>query len=248
MSEEQGNNNHLQQSLQESEAKLAALRGEEPEEQVSERPEWLPEKFQSAEEMAKAYQELEGKLGEDTKEETEEPTQADFGEFTKYKEEFWETGELSEASIKELVETKGIPKSIIDDYVQLGRQHQEFARLQQEDKVLEDFGGRAKFQEMASWARDNLSDDEIEGLNASLGSGNEKAIKFALSTLKGKYEGASKPKLFKGQTKPDSSGVFKSHAEVKEAMAKLDSRGRNMYQTSEAYRNKVIEKLKRSKL
>ena len=38
----------------------------EPEEQAQDRPEWLPEKFSSPEDMAKAYGELESKLGNPT--------------------------------------------------------------------------------------------------------------------------------------------------------------------------------------
>ena len=40
--------------------------------QDPERPEWLPEKFKSVEEMAKAYSALEGKLGQPQQEEQEE--------------------------------------------------------------------------------------------------------------------------------------------------------------------------------
>ena len=38
----------------------------------AERPEWLPEKFDNVEDMAKAYGELEKKLGSDNKEKTNE--------------------------------------------------------------------------------------------------------------------------------------------------------------------------------
>ena len=44
-------------------------------EETTERPEWLPEKFKSAEDMAQAYAELEKRMGQGTKEveETEQP-------------------------------------------------------------------------------------------------------------------------------------------------------------------------------
>ena len=49
-----------------------ATEAEEPQAQ-QERPEWLPEKFESAEDLAKAYGELESKMGTGAKE--EEPEQ-----------------------------------------------------------------------------------------------------------------------------------------------------------------------------
>jgi hypothetical protein len=44
-------------------------------EETQERPEWLPEKFKSAEDMAQAYAELEKRMGQGAKEveETEQP-------------------------------------------------------------------------------------------------------------------------------------------------------------------------------
>ena len=47
-----------------------------PQEQ-SDRPEWLPEKFKSPEDMSKAYSELEKKLGQSPEEGTEEPEQVE---------------------------------------------------------------------------------------------------------------------------------------------------------------------------
>lgn len=258
---EEGNNpqiESLQRQLVESEQRLNKSREEvQPvvheennveEPQVTERPAWLPEKFKSAEEMAKAYGELEGKLG--NKEEAPKPP-ADFGEYNKYRDEFFNTGDLSPESWKELVEGKGIPKSIIEDYLNLGRTQAQTQRQQAEDKVLESIGGRAKFNEMAEWARKSLPQDMLDGLNAGLASENDKAIKFALKTLQEKYEGANKakPKLMQGEAKPaKNDGAFASHAELMEAMSKKDKDGRKLYETSSVYRNQVIEKLKRSKL
>ena len=51
-------------------------RTELPEEQ-SDRPEWLPEKFKDPADMAKAYSELEKKLGQPKEEATEEPEQSE---------------------------------------------------------------------------------------------------------------------------------------------------------------------------
>ena len=60
-----------------SEIKEAETTAEKPEEQVVEqsKPEGLPEKFNSVEDLAKSYAELEKKLGEPKPQETPEPKQ-----------------------------------------------------------------------------------------------------------------------------------------------------------------------------
>ena len=59
------------------EIKEAETSAEKPEEQVVEqsKPEGLPEKFNSVEDLAKSYAELEKKLGEPKPQETPEPKQ-----------------------------------------------------------------------------------------------------------------------------------------------------------------------------
>ena len=50
---------------------------DKPEEQVVSKPEGLPEKFNSVDDLAKSYAELEKKLGEPKADETPEPKQED---------------------------------------------------------------------------------------------------------------------------------------------------------------------------
>ena len=71
---------------------------ETTEEQQTERPEWLPEKFKSAEDMANAYSELEKKLGQPASEEQqeEEPQQT---EETENENDKPEAGNYNEAVV-----------------------------------------------------------------------------------------------------------------------------------------------------
>src|SRR6056300_401857 len=107
-----------------------------PEEQTQQdRPDWLPEKFKSAEDMANAYSELEKKLGSNEQEQEEEqPAQeeeqsdeqqeddtTEGNDLTKLLNEANEVfqknnNELPEESYEKLVEA-GIPKSLIDQYI-----------------------------------------------------------------------------------------------------------------------------------
>ena len=87
------------------------------------RPEWLPEKFKSPEDMAKAYGELEKKnsapAGEQSTGET--PTQEEAQEtaeklgidFQGLSQEFAEHGQLSDEAYTDL-EAKGLPKDVVD--------------------------------------------------------------------------------------------------------------------------------------
>ena len=79
-------------------------------EEVSERPEWLPEKYSSAEDMAKAYSELETKLSgsdEEVAEEAEPDTNPTTGmsqeDMQKYSNEWAENGTLSDETYDELL-------------------------------------------------------------------------------------------------------------------------------------------------
>jgi hypothetical protein len=99
------------------------------EEQQQERPEWLPEKFKSAEDMANAYSELEKKLGQPQPQEEEQPQQTEETnddeqtQATNYNEavveasqEFFNNdGQLSEETYKKL-EGIGLPRDLVDSY------------------------------------------------------------------------------------------------------------------------------------
>ena len=84
------------------------------------RPNWLPEKFKSAEDMAKAYSELEKKQSTET---TDEPNMqqmradAEASEgMNKFYNEYQDKGELSQNSYDELSKM-GLDKSLVDGYI-----------------------------------------------------------------------------------------------------------------------------------
>ena len=104
-----------------------------PEEQTEgNRPEWLPEKFKSAEDMANAYSELEKKMGAGANEEQEQQEEeSEVQEETNdtqeedldsndivveaSKEFFQNDGKLSEETYENLAKA-GISKEIVDSY------------------------------------------------------------------------------------------------------------------------------------
>lgn len=218
------------------------------------RPEWLPEKFQSVEDMAKAYAELEAKLGAkhqdnlqtdpantgDTNQTGQSPEQAlsekglDFSTFTA---EFNAKGELSAESYAKL-EAAGFDKDIVDNYIN----GQKAVMAQYETAVVSEVGGSEKYSEMVAWAKTNMTDDEINAYNAAVSSGDVAQAKLAVLGLSAKFQKAvgSEPRLVQGRTSSASGDVFESTAQLTEAMR--DPR----YAKDPAYRAKVQAKLARS--
>lgn len=220
-----------------------------------ERPQWLPEKFKSPEDLAKAYAELESKLGkpqapqETPKEEpaalsiqTEEQAKATLSEkgldFQKFSVEFAANGGLSEASYQEL-QGAGIPKNVVDSYI-TGIQAQ---ADQYRSTVTAEVGGQEQYDTIVSWAAANLAPEDISAYNAAMSSGSLAQARLAAAGLALKYTQAngSPPKVvLGGNTTSVSSDVFESTAQVRQAMS--DPR----YKQDPAYRRTVMEKLGRS--
>lgn len=209
--------------------------------QNSDRPEWLPEKFKSPEELAKAYGELESKLGAQKPEEPQEteaaPAELTQDKFAAFEAEFAEKGELSPESLKAL-EDMGIPKRLVDSYI-----YGVSAAAEREvQKVYSVVGGEQKYQEMVQWAAQNLPADEITSLNELLGQGGDKAL-FAVKSLKRSYEltnGSAPSRLIQG----DGPGDVDTYQDYQQLLLDMGSK---KYQEDPGFRDRVAKKLARSK-
>jgi hypothetical protein len=223
------------------------------------RPAWLPEKFASVEDMAKAYTELEKKQGGQQQQEApkpadkqslEVPTQqqaqqavADAGlDFDALNTEYAKDGKLSDATY-EALKAKGISKAVADSYIA----GQEALANQTRTEVFSVAGGEEAYTEMVTWARDNLSAADIDAYNNAMNAGNVSSMKLAVEGLRSRFVAAngSAPKLLGGNSGqgPAASGdVFRSTAELTSAMK--DPR----YTSDPAYREDVRAKLGRSNI
>ena len=214
----------------------------------SERPEWLPEKFNSAEDMAQSYSELEKKLSggstEDKKEQVEAPPDqtddapkdAGSPNFTKFSEEFSDKGELTDDSFKEL-ETMGYPKEMVEAYIR-GTQQGSDADV---SAVMDVAGGTDGYKDLTEWASENVQEAELKLYNQMVETGTDNA-KMAVEWLMSKREGAEgvEPNLLSGKSKGSPKDEYRSTAEVVAAMK--DTR----YGKDTAYTKDVEEKLGRS--
>jgi hypothetical protein len=225
---------------------------------AEQRPDWLPEKFKSAEQMAEAYASLESKLGsnEQTQETTEETTpevtrEAEASEvkqvldkagvdFDALQSEYNAQGEVSADSYTKLEEA-GFSKDLVDSYIK----GQESLNANYEKAVYDTAGGQEAYGELIQWAGDNLQKGEIAAFDKAVSSGDVDMVKMAVSGLQTKYqaaEGTDPTLLSLGQSSNSTGGVFNSWAEVTAAMN--DTR----YESDVAYRQKVSAKLGRSQL
>lgn len=209
----------------------------------SERPEWLPEKFNSPEDLAKSYAELEKKLSapkdEQTPDESEvEQPKTDGPSFDKFAEEFSQSGELSQDSFTEL-ENMGYPREMVETYIK-GMQQQAEANV---DEVYKAAGGAEGYQELTQWAAQNMSEQEITLYNQMVASGTDNA-KMAVEWLSSKRADSEgvEANLVSGKASAPKADEFRSTAEVVAAMK--DPR----YGKDSAYTKDVEQKLGRSKV
>ena len=226
-----------------------------PQEQ-SDRPEWLPEKFKSPEDMSKAYSELEKKLGQPTEEGTEEPEQVE--EKTEDKEEqteensseayqavaeaskefFENDGQLSEETYNTL-EKAGLPRDLVDSYA-AGQQ----ALLSSEEGQIKSVA-QGNYEAMAEWANENLPQEEVEAFDEAVTGGTVSQAKLAVQGLYARYQNevGAKPKLTQGAVSGASTMPFRSMQEL--ARAQSDPRYKS---GDKAYHEEIDRRLQVSNI
>lgn len=217
---------------------------EENTEVSSDRPEWLPEKFNSAEDMAKAYSELEGKQssGEeaDTSEEVTESSETEIAQANTISlatEEFSNDGQLSESTYASLAEV-GLGKDMVDQYIA----GQQAIMEQQSNSIYNEIGGKSEYESMSEWAGETLTDADLQAYNQTVESGTVDQAKFAVKALYAQYKGTAAPQPLQGSTNGAAVAPYTSRAQVTEAMRS------KQYQQDPAFRNQVQQRLSISNL
>ena len=245
--------NTYQEEAPESQEHVQAMLDKERTE-TEERPDWLPEKFKSVEDMAKAYSALESKLGqpqqeEETTEEVEvsgEESASDVAQllddkgldFDVFQQEYAENGGLSEDAYEALQEA-GFPRSMVDSWVA----GQDALAAQMTSEMYDVAGGGEQYAQMVQWAADSLPESEVAAYNATMESGDPNMIRLAVQGLNARYRSEAEPTLMQGGTGTVSSGGrFESTAELTTAMS--DPR----YAKDPAYRQSIADKLAKSSL
>ena len=221
-------------------------------------------KYKSAQELEKAYIELQAKLGE-KKEETETETASAEEQpedtpkmsegatlITDASKEYYDNGnKLSPETMAKFSSMSS--QDLLKAYMEVS-ENPEFQAQQgqppaeittsQINEIKNSAGGEQKYAQIINWAKSNLSEQKITAFDEVVNTGSVQAIQLAVSGLKAEYDNANgvEGRMVTGKTAPNSGDVFRSQQELVAAMN--DPR----YDRDPAYRQDVVEKLDRSNL
>ncbi len=225
------------------------------EEMAAQQENLLAGKYKNAQELEKAYKELESKIGTQNAptqelveskepEAKEEKTEVE----TSFLESLWDEsqkeGDFKQETLDKLKEMN--PTNLAQEYLnyRAGNQPPEPRSLSKEDvKTLHNVTGGAKgYNDMVKWASSNIDQSEREMFDAVIDSGDPQAAYFAVQAMNYRYndaQGVDAPLLTGKAATPQAPG-FKSQAALVAAM------NDPKYDNDPAYRQEVMEKLARS--
>lgn len=218
-------------------------------------------KFKSAEDLEKAYLELQKKLGqkedneeaesgeeseaestEDAAEETPDELATEKDTILKASEEYYSNNnELKPETLQKL---KELPSDkLIEAYIELQKNSPTVAAKPLSDadaqEIVKAVGGQDSYSQTLAWAAENLSPAEVAAYDNVVNSGNKDAIFFAVQALNQRYKDAVgfEGQTISGKAVKNTVKGFRSQAELARAIS--DPRYRN----DPAYRLDIETKL-----
>lgn len=249
------NDSVVMESIQSDEAESLAI----GEAMMNQQEEMLAGKYKNAQELEKAYIELQKKLGEQGTEEPAAETTAEEPEAPQADEAvdfLWEVndeyeksgGKLSDETMEKFSQMNS--KELVEaffryqDTVEKAEAPQGVELSESEISQVQDYvGGADEYDALVTWAAQNFSEEEISAFDSVVETGNIPAIKLALQALQFRYQDNMGTEGEMIQGKPaQSRDTFRSQAELVRAMS--DPR----YDRDPAYRMEIMEKLERSGL
>ena len=230
------------------------------EEMAKEQGELLAGKYKNAEDLEKAYVELQKKLGDkeepeatkdeeevtDEKEEPKEKSEA-YSLIESASDEYYKNGES--LSSETLEKFKGMSsQDLVNGYMQMVKDNPQTNNTEVDvntaeiNKIQNSVGGEAQYNNLVTWAGNNLPENEIKAFDDLVGTGNAAAIQLGVDAIKSRYEAVNgyEGRRLTGKAADTSGDVFRSQAQLVEAMS--DPR----YDRDPAYRQDVVAKLERS--
>jgi len=230
----------------------------------------LAGKYKNAEELERAYGELQRKLGEKDNQDSETVDEAEVSETDEVPEEkkeatdftegaqtimsasdeyYQNDGKLSEETLNKFSSMSS--KDLVQAYMEVQKsgamdQPEGPSEADLSDQAINEVknyaGGEDSYSNLVNWAGQNLDQQSIEAFDSIVGTGSVEAIKIAVSGLKAQYENANgyEGKMYSGKPPQETKDAFRSQAELVAAMS--DPR----YDQDPAYRQDVIQKLERS--
>jgi hypothetical protein len=205
---------------------------EQGQEEQPERPEWLLDKYKSVEEQAKAYVELQKKLGE-RKPDNESPPANNVGEVLESaRTEFFEQNGLSDTTYGTL-EKSGFPREVVDAFIA----GQNAMREQFDNKVRSVAGNQ--HDAMLDWADSNLTENQIAAYNNAYNSGDPDAAMMAAEYIFNRYKAENNKgvKVYQGET--SGLGGVQPYGSMKEAAKDM---GRPEYRDQNSSFHKQVQR------
>ena len=240
------------------------------EQMVAEQEQLLAGKYKNAEELEKAYVELQQKFGKQGDEDSGTTGDSESDESEEASEETKETEENSpavalmyEASTEYYENGNTLKPETIEKFQSMSSQdlvnayleiqknqpaQQEATPVDMSDSdintIKNSVGGDQQYDNIVGWASQNLDQKSIAAFDSIVETGNTDAIKIAISGLKAQYENANgyEGRMLTGKAPKSSGDVFRSQAEVVKAMSDPQ------YDMDPAYRQDILEKLDRSNI
>ena len=217
-------------------------------------------KFKSAEDLEKAYLELQKKLGQkedesaptdddstqdsapEEVEETQSPVSKRVDFLKEASDEYYSNdNELKPETIQKLKEMPS--EELIEAYLEL-QKNNPVAKAQplSDDAaktIVDSVGGQDAYNDTLAWAADNLKPEEVAAYDNVVNSGNKDAIFFAVQALNQRYKDSVgfEGQQISGKAPKSTVKGFRSNAELANAIS--DPRYRN----DPAYRYDIEQKL-----
>ena len=222
--------------------------------------ELLAGKYQNAEELEEAYLNLQKKLGTSDDDEVEDTT-LDEDEYpedvaegvdlnaTASEEYFENEGQISEETMERFTEMSST--DLVEAYMAIrernpdidGGGYSEDLSDAEMNQVYNSAGGETEYNNLTSWAAQNLDESKMDAFNDIIDRGNATSIQIAVAGLRAEYEAQEgyEGRMLTGKAARTQDG-FRSQAEVVQAM------NNPKYDRDPAYRQDVYDKLERSNL
>ena len=217
----------------------------------------LAGKYKDAAELETAYKELEKKLGEksepvskEPESKTEDKEEAPKDTEPNFLDQLWEEGtnnKLSKETFEKLSKMNPVDVAKLAmqqrSNLQKAPQSREFTD-QDVQQIHGLVGGSDNYNNMMSWANQNVPEQEVNMYDAVMEMGNPMAAYFAVQALALKYQDQAgrDGKMVTGKAPKSTADVFNSQQEMIKAME--DDR----YADDPAYREAILQKLERSNI
>ena len=216
--------------------------------------EMLAGKFKTAEDLEQGYIELQKNLGE-PKEEKAEPEQPEAKEEEKptevdsdFLDTLWDESqkEFTQDTISKLQGMK--PEDVAQMYLEYRANEKpaETTGLSEQDvtQLKGVVGGEQEYNQMMGWAKENLSEQEVNMYDQVMDKGDPLSAFFAVQALTYRFNDSRgvDGEMLQGKAAKSEGDTFKSQAQVVKAMSDPQ------YEKDPAYRQAIYDKLERSNI